>query len=92
MAQTQQGKKHASFRAISGTSGTFNGDAMAAMAVELTAAGRNVPATFNGRMIAWLKLRTGSTDSNINQLMVRFAKQHGARNWDRLGEFPPMEA
>jgi hypothetical protein len=43
-----QGDRQASFRTIGGTATSYNGDSMAAMAVELEAAELSVPTTFNG--------------------------------------------
>jgi hypothetical protein len=84
---TQQGLRHASFRAIGGTAGTYEGDARAAFEVEAT-----IPAgsTFNEAFILWLQARLGSTDTNLQDLMQAFAEQEGAHNWSCLGSFDPV--
>ena len=85
-----QERRHASFRAISGTSSTYEGDAMAAMALELEAAELPVPSTFNGRLLAWLQLRLSSSDDNLPNLMAAFAEAEGAHNWASVGTFEAM--
>lgn len=87
----RQALRQASYRAIGGTVSTYSGDAMAAMAAELEAAEIAVPATFNGRQIAWLQLRTGSSSNNINMLMQQFAEDNGAYNWSSMGTFDPAD-
>jgi hypothetical protein len=87
---TQQGLRQASFRAIGGTTGTYDGDAMAAIATELEAAEIAVPPDYNGRLIAWLQLRLSSSDPGLNGLMQAFAEAHDAFNWASLGSFDPL--
>ena len=88
---SQQGLRQASFRAIhAGTGRDYNGDAMAAMRVELEAAEVAVPADLNGRTIAWLQLRLESTDQNLPGLMAAFAAANGADKWSSLGAFDPL--
>jgi hypothetical protein len=88
---SQQSLRQASFRAIHGGPGlNYNGDALLAMATELTAAEVEVPAGFNARMVAWLQLRLESTETNINSLMAAFAIAHGADTWAGLGSFDPL--
>lgn len=79
---TNQEGKHAAFRAIGGTSGTYNEDAIAAMVAE-GASGT----TFNEIMISWLQIRTGSSDDNINNLKQAFADAEGFDNWDAITTF-----
>ena len=87
---TQQGNRQASFRAIGSTT-THNGDAVAAMAVELEAAELTVPTTYNGWMIAWLQARAGSSSASLPGLQALFAEQQGAHNWSSVGAFDPLE-
>ena len=61
-----------SFRAISSTTLDLNGDAMAAMDAELTAAEATVPADFNSRLHAWLQLRLSSSNTNLPGLLAEF--------------------
>lgn len=79
---TNQESRHASYRAISGTTDTYNGDALAAMAVDGFSSG-----TFNGRQIAWLQEKTGSDATNINDLRALYAQQSGVDRWDAVTSF-----
>ena len=86
---TNQGDRHASFRALSGTTGTYNDDSYAAF----IAGGATVGNTYNGAMIEWLQSVTGSSDTEINGLKQLFAEQQGASSWSELGTFfipPPV--
>jgi hypothetical protein len=77
---TNQEKRHASFRAISGTSGTINGDMFAAFVAE------GVTETqFNGALIAWLQAEIPSSNTNLNGLKAEYAAIYGASSWDELG-------
>ena len=82
---TNQGLRHASFRAISSTSGTYNGDSMAAFL-----AGGATADHYNGAFIEWLQAELVSTDSEINGLKQAYARAHGADSWDGLGTFVPI--
>ena len=84
---TQQGLRQASFRAIGSTAGAYEGDAMAAMAAELTAAELDVPTTFNGLVIAWLQYRLNSSRSNVNDLLAAWAEAEGADKVSAIGSF-----
>ena len=86
---SQQGLRQASYRAIGSTAGTHNGDAMAAMAAELTAHSQAVPATFNGRTIAWLQLRLGSSKTSISDLGAEWAAAESADKMSSIGSFDP---
>src|SRR5690606_34234041 len=89
---SQQGLRQASFRAIHAGDGlTYNGDLMAAARVELTAADADVPASLNGRLLAWAKLRTGSMDGSLPGLLAGVAADEGADRWTSLGSFDPLE-
>lgn len=81
---TQQGLRQASFRAIGGTVGTYQGDSRAAFEAEAT-----VPATatYNEAWLLWLQFRLSSTDQNLPGLMQEFAVANGAHNWSSLGSF-----
>lgn len=81
---SQQSLRHASFRAISGTTGMYEEDARAAFEVEAT-----IPtnATFNEAFILWLQARLSSTKTNLSELMHDFAVSQGFDNWNSLGEF-----
>jgi hypothetical protein len=83
---SQQGLRQESFRAIGGTTGTYNEDARAAFEAEAT-----VPAgaTFNEAFILWLQARLSSADDNLPGLMQAFAEAEGADKWSSLGSFDP---
>lgn len=82
---TTQGLRHESFRAISGTTGTYNGDSFAAFLAEGA-----TDATYNGAFLQWLQIRTSSSDGNLQNLMQLFAEQNGAYNWSSFGSFSPL--
>jgi len=81
MATNQEGR-HAAFRAISGTSGTYNEDALAAMIAEGGSGD-----SFNGVMISWLQIRTSSSETNLEDLMNLFASDEGFNSWDEMNTF-----
>jgi hypothetical protein len=86
-----QADRQQSARDIAGTATTDSGDWMAAMATELEAAEITVPADFNGRLVAWLQLRTGESTDNLPGLMAAFAADQGATNFSSVGSFDPIE-
>lgn len=79
---SQQSLRHASFRAIGGTAGTYGDDARAAFEAEAT-----IPAgaTYNEAFMLWLQDRLGSTTPNLPGLMQEFADAEGATNWGAVG-------
>ena len=79
---SQQSLRHASFREIAGTNGSYNEDAMAAFRAEADIPAR---ATFNEAFMRWLQFRLASTDTNLNSLMTAFAVARGAPSWSALG-------
>jgi hypothetical protein len=85
----QQALRHAAFRAISGTAGTSAADQMAAMQTELEAHGITVPPDFYDRLIAWLQLRLDSSTSDLNGLMVEWARAEGVDDAGEIGSFDP---
>jgi len=81
---TNQGKRQASFRAIAGSSSTYNGDALAAFAAD------GVTETeFNGAFVAWLQQVIPSTGTNLNGLKAEYAALYGVTSWNELGHFIP---
>lgn len=82
MATNQEGK-HASFRAISGTSGDYNSDWLAA-AIAQGATSTNL----NEAIIEWLQIRIPSSNSNINELLQEYAEALGFDSWDDVNEIP----
>lgn len=84
---TAQNLRHASFKAISGTDGTYESDSRAAFEVEAT-----IPAgsTYNEAFIIWLQTRLSSSETNLLDLMNAFAVSEGADTWSSLGSFDPL--
>src|SRR5688572_13833988 len=83
---SQQSLRHASFRAIGGTAGTYNDDARAAFEAEATI---HATATYNEAFILWLQERLGSSTADLPGLMQEFADAAGATNWGTVGAFNP---
>ena len=79
---TNQGDRQAFFRAISGTTTEYNGDFLAAAAVD------GFTGEFNGVFIEWLQDRTGSSATNLDGLKQEFAVLAGAHNWESVGGVP----
>ena len=79
---TNQGDRQAFFRAISGTTTDYNGDFLAAAAVD------SFTGEFNGVFIRWLQDRTGSSATNLDGLKQEFAVLAGAHNWESVGGVP----
>lgn len=75
MATNQEGKQ-ASFRAISGTALDYNGDALAAFQAEGATA-----TDYTGAFIEWLQIRTGSSQTNVDDLAALFASQNSFASW-----------
>ena len=82
MTTNQEGKQ-TSFRAIGGTTGDYNGDAIAAMLAEGATGG-----DFNSIMVSWLQIRiSDSTVTNLNDLQAAFAAQLGFDRWSDVDTF-----
>lgn len=84
---SNQGDRQASFRAISGKELDYNGDAIAACLAQ----GATL-SNFEGAMIQWLQIRTGSSLDDLNGLLYTFAAQNGAGSWHELGSFNSTDA
>lgn len=79
---SQQGLRQASVRAVTGTSGTYEGDWHALFTI------RGVPAgDFNGRMITYVNTLLTQTNTDVNQAMQALATANGATNFSSLGTF-----
>ena len=79
-----QGSRQAAFRATAGTTGSYNGDFLA------SAATQGFTGEFNGVFIQWLQDRTGSSDTNLDNLKQTFAELVGAHNWESVGFVPSL--
>ena len=78
---TNQGERQRAFRDISGTTGDYNGDSIAAFQAQ------GVTETeYNGAFIAWLQARTGSSKDNLNDLQAQFAADNGFSQWNDVDE------
>lgn len=81
---TNQGDRQEFFRAISGTATDYNGDFLAAAAID------SFTGEFNGVFIEWLQDRTGSSATNLDGLKQEFAELAGTHNWESTGGVPIM--
>ncbi len=81
---SNQSKKQASVRAITGTTSTYEGDWHA-----LFDAASIPKGDFNGRLLAWINqtLLEPQPYTNLPSAQAGFAISKGAYNWDSLGTF-----
>lgn len=88
---SNQGLRHASFRAISGTAGTYTEDARAAFETDVP----TIPstATFDEAFVQWLQFKLTSTNPSLRGLMAEFAISLGLSRWNDVGTIstPPTE-
>tara|TARA_R110000772_G_scaffold159411_1_gene270616 strand:- start:616 stop:879 length:264 start_codon:yes stop_codon:yes gene_type:complete len=78
-----QGLRQQSFRTLGGTTGTYNGDAMAGMkANEAGLAAKS----FNGMTSEWLTAK-GQNELTVQGKMNGFAVAQGYTNWNNMGTF-----
>ena len=76
---TNQEGKHASFRLIGSTSGTYNEDSLAAFQAEGATS-----TNYNGAFIEWLQIRNSSSKTNLNDLQAEFAIANGFDSWSAV--------
>lgn len=96
---SQQGRKQASVRAVTGTEESYEGDWHRlfdawGVPAELVTATATTTLTFNERMLLWLNAAMGSAYDNLAEAQQAFAEANGAANWSSLGTFdatPPEE-
>lgn len=79
---SQQGLKQAAVRAATGTELTYEGDWHALFNDAGIAEG-----PFNGRLLAWINARLGTTYDSLPGAQQAFAADQGAYNWSSLGTF-----
>lgn len=79
---SQAGLRQASVRAVTGTTGSYDGDWHALFTVRGVAAG-----AFEGRMISYVNGLLTQTNTNVNQAMQALADANGATNFSSLGTF-----
>lgn len=75
MATNQEGK-HASFRTIASTTGTYAEDSLAAFQEEGATS-----SNYNEAFIQWLQIRNSSSKTNLNDLQAEFAIANGFSSW-----------
>lgn len=77
---SNQGKVQASVRAITSTSLDYNGDWNA-----LFSAAGITARTWNGRMLAWINGRLGTSYTSLPTAQQAFAVNQGYTNWSSMG-------
>lgn len=79
---SQQSKRQASVRAVSGTTLNYEGDWHAMWDAQGIAAG-----PFNGRMLSYINTKLGTSYTNVNNAMQALATANSATNFSSLGTF-----
>lgn len=79
---TNQEGVHATVRALTSTSRSYNEDWHALFDADGIAAGN-----FNSRMLAWINATLSSSYTNINEAMQAFAVEQGFANWASMNTF-----
>lgn len=83
---SQQGKMQASIRAVTGTTGSFEGDWHALFT--LHAVTGDIPnGPFEGRLLAWINAKLAAAHTNIAAAQQALAVANSAYNWSSLGTF-----
>ena len=85
MAGPNDADKQTSIRAVTGTALDYNGDWSALFDAASITAG-----DFNGRQLAWLNLRLGSTYTSLPEAQNAYAVAQGFTNWSAMGTFDPV--
>lgn len=79
---TNQGDRQASVRAVTGTAYSYEGDFHALFDAASIPAGQ-----FNGRMLAWINAKLGTSYTDLNGAMNALAVNQGAKSWNEMGAF-----
>lgn len=79
---SNQGLRQASLRAVTGKAYDYNGDWIARFELAGITTG-----DFNGRMLAWLNVKMGTTYNNLPGAKAAFAILQGATNFSSIGTF-----
>lgn len=79
---SQQGDRQASVRAVTGTSGTYEGDWHALFDANSLPVG-----TFDERLLRYINAKLTKSYTNLPEAMQAFAAANGAANWSSLGTF-----
>lgn len=77
---SQQGLRQASVRAVTGTSGTYEGDWHALFDLAAIPAG-----DFDGRLLAWINKQLAAIYTSLPEAQQAYAAAQGAYNWASLG-------
>jgi hypothetical protein len=79
---SNQEKRQASVRAVTGTAYTHNEDWLALFAADGITSG-----TFDDRMLAWCNAKLSSNYANVNDAIKAYAGSKSAASWSELGTF-----
>lgn len=79
---TNQEGLHATVRALTGTSRSYNEDWHALFDSESIVTG-----SFNSRMLAWINASLSTSYTNVNEAMQAFAVDQGFSNWSSMNTF-----
>lgn len=83
MANTNQGLRQLSVRAVTGTTLDYCGDFLALFA----AAGISQTRGFNGGLLEWINIKLSTSYTSLPTAMNAFAINQSVTNWDALGTF-----
>lgn len=79
---SNQSSKQASIRAITGTTGTYEGAWHALFTVAGIAAG-----TFNQRLLDWINSKLTASYTELNSAMAALAAANSCTDWNSMGTF-----
>lgn len=77
-----QSDRQASVRAVTATTLDYNADWSGLFDAAGIAAG-----DWNGRLLAWINLKLGTSHTNVLAAMQAFAVSKGFNNWSSMGTF-----
>jgi len=80
---TNQELRQISVRAVSGSNLDYNGD----WSKLFDLAGIPTNLDWNGRLLAWINLKLGTTALNLPGAQAAWAANQGALSWNGLGTF-----
>jgi len=79
---SNQSLRQASVRAVTGTTGTYEGDWHA-----LFTAGGIAAGTYNERLLAWINARLAANYTELNGAKAAFAAAEGVGQFNQIGTF-----
>lgn len=80
--QTAQSARQGSVRAVTASSGTYEGDWHKLFDANSLPAG-----TYDERLLRYINLKLTKAYTNVEEAMQAFAVANGAANWSSLGSF-----